>query len=484
MGYMRDLLGKRLDSFAVAPLRGLRIAEMVAAQPVTVSSTLATITEVTNFAASGSTGSTYGTPIHYPYNQTGKWRFLGFAPVQAAPGGTPIAYYHNGILGSAPATSGEQPAGRVEFMHNGSSVEIILGAGQNGQYRIMADGQWVMAAASSQLNPDGARHIIKCDFGSRAIRRVTVEFERLRFGGINTGGIDNIWQASPPPTKALLLGDSYFYGQGAQRFGSGMAASLAAACGWRDVYNCGLRGSGYLNGASYSLPFGARVAPALAAIGTPDVIVILGSLNDSVANNAAWTPTAVGTAAAALYADLATACPNTPVFVSGYQFLKGPGSAPQETLDKHAAIKAAALAAPNVIWIDNASTDDPWVTGVGNAGSRTVTDAVLNSTTTITSATAAFTASDVGSLISGTGIPANTRIASATNATTAVLSQAATATASGVSVTITNTKGSGTADIIVSPDGVHPTQEGHEIYGQRLGHAIRNWYLAQLRGLG
>jgi hypothetical protein len=67
---------------------------------------------------------------------------------------------------------------------------------------------------------------------------------------------------------------------------------------------------------------------------------------------------------------------------------------------------------------------------------RTVTDAVLNSTTTLTSATAAFTAEDVGAWVIAAGIPNTTSIASVTNATTVVLSKAATATASGVSAQI------------------------------------------------
>jgi hypothetical protein len=71
--------------------------------------------------------------------------------------------------------------------------------------------------------------------------------------------------------------------------------------------------------------------------------------------------------------------------------------------------------------------------------SRSVADAVLNDTATVTSATAAFGAGDVGSGISGAGIPAGATIASVTNATTVVMSAAATATAAGVSVTITTT---------------------------------------------
>lgn len=69
-------------------------------------------------------------------------------------------------------------------------------------------------------------------------------------------------------------------------------------------------------------------------------------------------------------------------------------------------------------------------------GSRVVTDGVLNTTTLVTSATAAFTAADVGKSISGTGIPTGAYIASVTSATNIVLSAAATATASSVSITI------------------------------------------------
>lgn len=68
--------------------------------------------------------------------------------------------------------------------------------------------------------------------------------------------------------------------------------------------------------------------------------------------------------------------------------------------------------------------------------SRSVTDGVTASNTTLTSATAAFTSADVGAVVSGAGIPIGTTIASVTNGTTAVMSAAATATASSVTVGI------------------------------------------------
>lgn len=87
---------------------------------------------------------------------------------------------------------------------------------------------------------------------------------------------------------------------------------------------------------------------------------------------------------------------------------------------------------PNSLTLSRIGTE---ITSAGDAG-RSVTDGVLNSTTTLTSATAAFVAGDKGRLLTGTGIPAETYIVSVTNGTTVVMSKAATATASGVSVAI------------------------------------------------
>lgn len=71
---------------------------------------------------------------------------------------------------------------------------------------------------------------------------------------------------------------------------------------------------------------------------------------------------------------------------------------------------------------------------------RSVSDAVTTEgDATLTSATAVFTADDVGRPIEGEGIPSGTIIESRTNATTVELSDVATATAAAVTITITET---------------------------------------------
>jgi len=81
---------------------------------------------------------------------------------------------------------------------------------------------------------------------------------------------------------------------------------------------------------------------------------------------------------------------------------------------------------------NNASATPAAATGLPVLA-RTVTDGVTNTTTTITSATAVFTAADVGKTINHANFPANSTIASVTNTTTAVMN--ASATASGTALT-------------------------------------------------
>jgi hypothetical protein len=76
------------------------------------------------------------------------------------------------------------------------------------------------------------------------------------------------------------------------------------------------------------------------------------------------------------------------------------------------------------------------IAGAGIYSQRTVGDGVLNGTTTLTSATASFTSADVGQPISGVGIPGGMTISSVTNATTVVMSAAATILATNVTVAI------------------------------------------------
>ena len=119
------------------------------------------------------------------------------------------------------------------------------------------------------------------------------------------------------------------------------------------------------------------------------------------------------------------------------------------------------------IWSSAKDNSLAWVK-VNNAATgqtiylgRSITDGVLNGTTTLTSQTASFSSNDVGDLLIGTGIPSNTTISAFVNSTTVTMSHAATTSATNVHVTIVDGVTLGFAASVqdwVQPTGVLPGQ--------------------------
>lgn len=77
---------------------------------------------------------------------------------------------------------------------------------------------------------------------------------------------------------------------------------------------------------------------------------------------------------------------------------------------------------------------------LGYTGVLSVTDGVTATNTTLTSATALFNDNDIGTTVSGSGIPVGAYITAVASATSVTLSAATTATASGVTVTLGRNK--------------------------------------------
>lgn len=112
-----------------------------------------------------------------------------------------------------------------------------------------------------------------------------------------------------------------------------------------------------------------------------------------------------------------------------------------------------------------------WVTGQGNWPDAQVqllansgaqfTDGVTNSTTTFTSATAAFATTDVGRVIYSLGnIPFGTTIIERVNATTIILSQAATTSATGLTFYMQRTGTGTTAWTLIQFERNHIVSQG------------------------
>lgn len=125
-----------------------------------------------------------------------------------------------------------------------------------------------------------------------------------------------------------------------------------------------------------------------------------------------------------------------PVEVSGLN-LHVPTTATAATLTFTAGGAGVSHVIDGVAWSYSAAPTGGRLT-VLNGAARTVTDGVTtNTSTTVTSATAAFVTADIGSTISGTGIPVGSRITAVGSATSVTISNAATASGSGLTVVIT-----------------------------------------------
>lgn len=143
-----------------------------------------------------------------------------------------------------------------------------------------------------------------------------------------------------------------------------------------------------------------------------------------------------------------TAIPDGATVFVYYEVDSGAGVTPQQELHTLTSSGTAAqvalnnLGAAGTTLIQNISIQAQGIIPQANytvsyGATRSVTDGVLNATTTVTSATASFTSRDVGATISGGTIPANAYIVSVTNSTTVVISAAATGSATSVHLSIT-----------------------------------------------
>ncbi len=183
---------------------------------------------------------------------------------------------------------------------------------------------------------------------------------------------DVIPGASPSAPFVSFIGDSWTDGTGATDK-VGYAHLTGRALGWAHRV-LGVGGSGYVRGGSGNVPFGERVAPAVA--GGPDVVVVQGSINERS------TPGPELTAAAT---DVLTrlreaAGPDTAVLVLGASYVPGVPARYVDKVNTSVRTAAARLGLPFVDvaaenWSDPADPSiwaDPY--HVNDRGAQLVAD--------------------------------------------------------------------------------------------------------------
>lgn len=301
-------------------------------------------------------------PVHIAYDNTAKLRPLGGILSGAGTGAT---FGYNSYMF---ASNFIKSTMRVSWYTDAPDFEFLVRhTDTNGAVRLIIDGQWAGPAIPCNTG-DGLRRTIRVQTGSRKLRLFTLELDQCAFGGLNVTVVDSVTKGPPPVVRSVFFGDSYVQGSGATRPGEGLAYHAANLLGWEDAYTCGQSGTGYLRPTTTPgfARFIDRIATHLTPL-NPTTIVVLGGLNDNTFNDASYTVPNLAIAAQAFYQALNAALPLADVFVVGPQTTNTPN---QLAYDKCAAVKAAALAQPNVkLFIDPATAVDPWITGTGKVGS-------------------------------------------------------------------------------------------------------------------
>jgi hypothetical protein len=230
------------------------------------------------------------------------------------------------------------------FEHYGSEFDFGIYSIDTvgGTYWIEVDGQVTTAAP---FNPTGvsvsAGNTYNCfvQFGSTALRRIRVYYWNagLRFVWVHAA--DSIAAYPSPLARAVMYGDSWVGSHNSNTEQQGIPARIGRMLGC-SMGVCGQGGTGY-NYAGTVRAYDDPVRVGRAAAWLPDYAIIFGTINTNGQGSA------VQPYAASLYSQWATLSPKTRLWVCGVP--PQGDTVTTENQDYNTAVKAAALAAPNVV---------------------------------------------------------------------------------------------------------------------------------------
>lgn len=332
-------------------------------------------------------------------------------------------------------------------------------------YRILVDGRYVslagMVLGATTGNVD---QYLTLDFGTRAVRRLTVEATRtgkLAGGFVEDGAA--LWPVDVSDVPhAVFLGDSYVFGSGPSLTADGVAVQMADRMGLA-LQASGSGGTGWNQTATNVLRFDQRIAGGdlTRAYHAPEVVFLHASVNDALpAQNYA---TVQANALAGLRAARAQ-LPGVPIVVFGC--VAAPNRIAAQVTACEAAVAGAVAAFADPLCRFVPVDGDPggkWISGLGSEIRFT---APLANATGATLATAwpAGTSATNYTIVFADG---STRVASLTqNGTAVTWTGAVTASATAMVRQV-----EGNARFTMGADWVHPSGYGAAYLGERYARA-------------
>ncbi|WP_311053054.1 SGNH/GDSL hydrolase family protein [Rhodococcus qingshengii] len=299
-------------------------------------------------------------PQTFPFD-TNRVTRLGLVPRVVNTGGGVPTWQEN-----ATNAAWTPPSFAVEFDFYGTSFAIPFKNRQanSAYFWTFVDGQPATAGPTNEATTSSGNFsaYYQQTFSAPAWRRIRVYMWLADFGGVIVGPTDSISPTRKPPVTVALYGDSWIdSATGAASVLTGVAHTAGRILGW-ELFHCGQGGTGYDNpgAASHAAYTDAARLDGLASTGA-DIVVISGSSNDD-------SRPVLTTQPAALYAAIAARMPKAKIIVVGPPSLGT--TVPSGRAANVPVIKAAALAAPNVVaFIDPIA--GTWITGTGKSGATT-----------------------------------------------------------------------------------------------------------------
>jgi lysophospholipase L1-like esterase len=224
----------------------------------------------------------------------------------------------------------------VETTTDAPVLEVGL-RGVGGHFRLSVDGSPTSTAPAPSPS-GGGFYRLTVRFAARAPHTVRLQTDESRFTQFTVSSTDTVSRPAAPARRAVVLGDSYAEGTGADARFTSFGQSLCARNGWDDCWVAGSGGTGYLStGAATSPPrttFRGRVVNDVVQW-HPDVVVVAGGRNDY-----AFTVAQEQAEATALYQQLRSALPSAQIITTSLF----PAST-TEANDPHVVALSAALQA-------------------------------------------------------------------------------------------------------------------------------------------
>jgi hypothetical protein len=369
---------------------------------------------------------------------------------------------------------GSLQANRIGIPIVTDASRVVLGIkGVTGSIVTKVNGQY--ASLTPLAIPSGGANLFyDIDFGSTALREIEVIASgNLHFKGMFLAPTATVQAATARGPRMMVLWDSFGEGSGVTNILNSAVQHMGDCLGWDDVWPSAVGATGLLSAPAPKLKYRDRIATDIVPF-APDIVLVPLSYNDGGKMSGDMAVEA-GLLIDALRAGL----PDAVIFFVSIGANKGGGFLAPNFYNISNAV-AATCAARDVRFIH--LLEQPLPAGISLTSTVLTAPAAAGATAILTAARLV----PGGSYSFGDGSHVLVKAIGGTGGLTATIDNLAAAQAAGASVSPCGgsiwsgngyagaATGFGNCDLMVSADGVHPSDAGGQMIGASLAYGLLN----------